>query len=555
MNYLSKMAYSEFHTRYPDAWPTESGTPLLDTDGTPVYETDYRGLLHKIIKLNDIPMLKQYISVYSRAAALAPGSVYYCDPFEVAATHGRIDALRLLLEEYAADPTQTTALDQRGFTLLNAACGSANVETVRFLLDSQPPLGTVSARDRWNETPLLSAAASLASLKFEDADEGEDSYGWISDRIARGEELMNLLLDRGACAQDAVLSHGDDGQPLDTVLGLAVSRASYALVERLLDEGADIHAKQQYTHRPMGAGSFGREKASPRDVTALHLASLFWNAEAIRALLDYQDITELITSRDSNGRLPLHWAAAGHDTRECRLPDDEISSRLIETFRLLLASNPSAINVQDEEGATPLLYAIGSHAACGGSKHADLAIRFLLEHGADASVSDSYGHTVLHIIAYRSVDGEPISTALLDLLVSHGASLNHADKDGNTALHIMARNLRQVQAAKFLLSRGADVHARNGKGDTAFHQAARGIFQPRETRDNKIEDVTVADQIRAQDEMMTVLQEASADDSMMNQPNAAGRTPRQLRSETRSRWQGIGAPTGRGRGRALGTRG
>jgi hypothetical protein len=259
-----RMAYSEFHD-YCDIWgSTETGTSLLDTDGNPIYETEYRGLLPKIIQLNDIPMLRQYISVYSRATALAPGNAYYCDPFEVAATHGRIDALHLLLEEYVADPTQTTALDQREFSLLNVACGSARVEIVRFLLDSQPPLGTVSARDRWNETPLLSAAASLAYLKFEDAGEGEDRYGWIRDRIARGEELMNLLLDRGACAQDAVLPPGDDGQPLDTVLGLAVSRASYVLVKWLLDEGSDIHVKQQHRHKPTrAAGAFGRKLHPP----------------------------------------------------------------------------------------------------------------------------------------------------------------------------------------------------------------------------------------------------------------------------------------------------
>ncbi|GIK00429.1 hypothetical protein Aspvir_004454 [Aspergillus viridinutans] len=146
-------------------------------------------------------------------------------------------------------------------------------------------------------------------------------------RIATGGSATIL----GACARDAVLPFqrdGDDAQPLDTVLALAVSRASYALVKRLLDEGVDIHTKQQHTHNPMGAGGLGREKASRRDVTALHIASLFWNAEAIKDLLDYQadssavghGIRDLVSSRDSNGRLTLHWAAAGHDTRECGLP-------------------------------------------------------------------------------------------------------------------------------------------------------------------------------------------------------------------------------------------
>lgn len=75
---------------------------------------------------------------------------------------------------------------------------------------------------------------------------------------------------------------------------------------------------------------------------------------------------------------------------------------------------------------------------------------------------------MLHILASRSLDGEPINTALLDLLVAHGANVGHADTDGNTALHIMARNLRQAKAAQLLLSRGADVGAKNLKGNTLY---------------------------------------------------------------------------------------
>jgi hypothetical protein len=69
------MAYSEFHDCCSDAWRASSGTVLLDTDGATLYETDYRDLLCEIIKRNDIPKLRQYISVFSRAAAVAPGEV------------------------------------------------------------------------------------------------------------------------------------------------------------------------------------------------------------------------------------------------------------------------------------------------------------------------------------------------------------------------------------------------------------------------------------------------------------------------------------------------
>lgn len=58
--------------------------------------------------------------------------------------------------------------------------------------------------------------------------------------------------------------------------------------------------------------------------------------------------------------------------------------------------------------------------------------------------ADSNGQTVLHTSALRSLDSEPIDTALLDPLVAHGANMTITDTNGNTTLHIIARNLRQV---------------------------------------------------------------------------------------------------------------
>lgn len=588
------MSYTAFHSYDSNIPPPSSETILVDTDGAPLFETEYGGLKRKIIARNDVPRLKQYISAYSSASILAPGETYDQDPFFVAASHGSTNALRFLLEQCSkvsnnnstnADLMQTTVpLDQRGFSLLNATCGSAQVETARFLLDSHchPPSRTrtagLSARHRWDETPLLSAAVSLACITFDDADESADRYAWICDRIARGEELMNFLLDRGASAQDAIYpppsQHevDDEGkmQPYDTVLGLAICRGGSALVRRLIDSGADIYMKHHCVYWRVGCHGFGRKKSPVRDVTALHLGSWYWNADGIRALLEHHteysqgggaichEVEDLISFRDSDGRLPLHWAAAGPGAAECTLPEDVICSRLLDTFRLLLAGKYAAtINAQDGEGATPLYYAVGAHAACGG-RHANVAIKFLLDHGADASTSDSRGQTVLHVLAYRSVDSDPIDTALLDMLVN-SSNINHADKDGNTPLHIMARNLRQVRAAKFLLEQGADAHAVNTVGNTVLHEAARGIFQPRDTREGKMEDVTLADKIQAQDEMIAVLQQDSAGGSLMNQPNAAGRTARQLLADTRRKWQGRwessrrGMPAGRGRGRALET--
>ncbi|KAJ5358737.1 uncharacterized protein N7496_011150 [Penicillium cataractarum] len=558
------MAYTEFHTNRFDTRNPKSHV-LLDEDGSFLYETDYGSLLLKIIRRNDILKLQQYISTYSPKAVLAPSEVYYWDPFWTAATHGSPDVLRILLAQYYSAPTQPKPLDQRGFTLLNAACAYANIDTVKFILDHCPPIGSLDARDRCGETPLLSAAASLAYINFDEADGTPTRESWIRDQITRGQELVNFLLDRGASACDAVLASQSDGeervqQPTDTVLGLAVSRAGSALVNRLIDEGADVYTKQQYIHGARSALARNRHQTITRDVTVLHLASAFWNAAAIQALLDThahsrsdnveatQDVFDLVSSRDSVGRLPLHWAAGGSVPHECTLPDEELSSRILETFTILLDRDAGSINAQDKEGLTPLYYAVKAHAACSGTKHADLAIRLLLDHGADASICDEAGKSVLHLLAYGSVAGRPLDTSLLESLVTHGADVNHADTDGNRPLHIMARNLRQASAAKFLLSQGADIHATNSKGDTAFHQVARGLLVPRNTVDWKIEDVTVADKIRAQDEMMSVLQEAVSGDGLMAKQNAEGRTPELLLLETRNQWKGRGLNSQRGRG-------
>ncbi|KAA8645773.1 ankyrin repeat domain-containing protein [Aspergillus tanneri] len=145
------------------------------------------------------------------------------------------------------------------------------------------------------------------------------------------------------------------------------------------------------------------------------------------------------------------------------IPEDEIVPQVVHTFKLLLAGNPSTINVQDK-GRTVLHYAVASHAGCR-SSHSNLAIHFLCEIGADAGLKDCKGQTVLHVVAFDSVRGDPIDTDLIDLLVAHGANRNHAHKDGITALHITARNLRQVKAARFLVSRGANVGAKKSKGE------------------------------------------------------------------------------------------
>lgn len=201
------------------------------------------------------------------------------------------------------------------------------------------------------------------------------------------------------------------------------------------------------------------------------------------------------------------------------------------TIRLLLASNPNTVNAQDKQGQTALHYAIRSYARCG-RKYSD-TVKALCENGADAGLRDRNGQTPLHYLSFHILGSQPIDMGLIALLLAHGADVGDTDADGNTPLHRAARNLQNVQAVRFLLSQGSDISAKNLKGNTPLHEAAGGRIWPQE-----IPKLTLDDRMRVQDEMMRVLQEAGVNVNLIDQENAAGKTPRLIREDTRNRWLG-----------------
>ena len=534
-----------------------------------------RKRLVSIIKQNDLSLLRQFIASCSPEDVIAPGTPYLEDTLFSAASYGSPEALRILLGVYTAAPEIVKKLNPN-FRLLLDACGAANIDVVRFILDSHDdpenplPLGSVDLhqRDDSGDTPILAAAGSLI-YPDEDADdvedEGLDRNEWIRNRITRSHQLINFLLDRGCSATDVNPPLPNDLSPWgnqvqDSVIGLSVSTGTGPLIQRLVDSGADMYLKHQHLHHPRIPLQSSTTDTRTHDVTTLHLASLFYNSDAVKLLLNHQNHKangnpDLTSSCDSDGRFPLHWAASGSAESDCRLLDKQ--PKITETLRLLLDHDSTGINLVDKTGSTPLHYAARSHARCGCTQYAELAIRNLLEYKADPRIPDGSGRTILHLLGYHSHQGDPINTTLLESILSHGANINHTENNGKTALHVFTQNLRQVSAAKFLIEHGADFRARNTLRETPFHAAARGFLNDHVRRDGRDTEVTTANKIRLQDEIMLALNNAAGEDAamLMNQPNAEGKSPRYLLEETRNRWQGIAQPIsgpGRGRGRGRG---
>lgn len=58
------MPYSKFYISWVEKTWEMPGVTLQSTNGPRLYETDDGALLHKMIYLNNLPRLKEYISVY-----------------------------------------------------------------------------------------------------------------------------------------------------------------------------------------------------------------------------------------------------------------------------------------------------------------------------------------------------------------------------------------------------------------------------------------------------------------------------------------------------------
>ncbi|KAK5993815.1 hypothetical protein PT974_07252 [Cladobotryum mycophilum] len=254
----------------------ENSITLIDSDGFMLFETDYESLLNKIIEYHDVAALTQYLAKYP--SILNPNSSEQYDVFFRAASKGAVEILRLLLRHYDAHRTDVISLNDRPFVLLNVACMFAKLDIVCFLLNDYAAYASIHARGAAGLTAIRSTAILDCSRA--------DHHASQRQNLASGEELMHLLLDRGACAGDvATLSsqqidlEDTDQQLYQTVLSAAIAWASPELVKQLIIEGADV-CKKTYAS-VCTIQTFGPKASSIRDIMSIFLGSLYLNVKGI----------------------------------------------------------------------------------------------------------------------------------------------------------------------------------------------------------------------------------------------------------------------------------
>lgn len=231
--------------------------------------------------------------------------------------------------------------------------------------------------------------------------------------------LVERLLDRGA----DVNSVNPDGV---TALYLAADTQEPSTVELLLKRGASVHMRSW-------------DQTTPLCRVA---AKLNGNAKIAKLLLDGGSEPG---ASDSTGVTPMHSACLNGN---------------IEVFRLLVASGAD-VKVKDNSGESPLHF---------GLRRADPPldlIEELIRLGADVNEQDNNSQAPLYVVSRASG-----STAIISLLLSSGADINDDDVFGYTALHSAAAS-GSLGVVTLLVEKGADLSLRDKKGNSALAWAAQ----------------------------------------------------------------------------------
>ncbi|XP_069119470.1 uncharacterized protein [Argopecten irradians] len=142
-----------------------------------------------------------------------------------------------------------------------------------------------------------------------------------------------------------------------------------------------------------------------------------------------------VTLRAEDGMTVLHYAAkAGH----------------VGVLKLLLEADKININVQDDGGWTPIIWA---------SEHKYVnAVKYLVKNGADPNLKDKEENTSLHWAAFSG------SVDIAEIFLNAGCDLETPNEHGDRPLHIAARQ-DHYECVVLFLARGADVEAKNNENE------------------------------------------------------------------------------------------
>lgn len=378
-------------------------------------------------------------------------------PLVVAATGGRVDAVRELLRRGA----KARVMDREGLPLLVQVMNyRSNREVVYLLLDAGADPNVTDGEGR--PALLLAFNTEVAMGQcFLDHGANPDFRGRETDSpliafLRDGEDdRAGVLIARGADVNFRTTNG-------DTPITVAAKSASAETVGLLVDLGAEVETQNADGETPLilccyqGRTAVARalldrgadvNRRHPQGHTALTVAARSGSLDLVKLLVERGAYTRF---RDPYGWTPALIAAwYGYDA-------------VAEYLHQVTGDDfpvPSALDGLPHEKIIERFF-------YGAFLGTPAELKELADRGADPREPGPYGLTALML---ASACGKADNVRFL---LDRGANVNAADGDGSTALMYAAGRDRD-EIVRMLLEKGADPTAKNRLGNPAFLWAAR----------------------------------------------------------------------------------
>jgi ankyrin repeat protein len=425
-----------------------------------VVASDGTTALHWAVYHDDLELVDRFIDA---GADVNAANDYGSTPMSEAGVTGNAAIIEKLLEAGA----DVEAVNEDGQTVLMVVARSSNVAAAKVLLDHG---ASVNGTEEWRGQTALMWAAAQSQPEMVDL---LVSYGADIDarsKVNRWERLVS--------AEPRAHYRPPGGW---TALLFAARQGCLDCARVLVEAGADL------------------DMADPEGATPMLFAIINWHFDLARFLLESGANPD---KWDWWGRTPLYAAVDMNTLPEGGWPDrpplDQTTSLQLIELLLAAGANPDARlklypvhrSVQHDRGRF-LMMTTGATSMLRAAQALDaVAVRLLLEHGADPNLGNAVGVTTRQIVgitplmaaaglefrrrdvrdAYPSRDVEERSIEVLALLLAGGAGVNARDSHGRTALH-GAASLGRTRVVEFLADNNAAPLAADADGMTPLDAA------------------------------------------------------------------------------------
>jgi ankyrin repeat protein len=389
-----------------------------------------------------------------------------------------IEIINLILENKQVDINH---INKVGDTALHHAIMAKHIETARFLLEKG---ADPARRNNKGLTPFHMAAILLKDTDVLGLMLGNEKKIEIDERDNNRQTALHMAIKwSNETSARFLLSNGANPNVADQNGATPLHVAAYYskdvdIVELLLN------------HQDVDVNRLDNDGQSALDIAKFNM---FGRSGGIARLLKERSVVsqtgnylndEKVENEETSGYRPivkiLEGAFVDSDVQMTRfliemmeadlgkvtwgggrnaLHAASVYAKKTLVIDVILATNQFDINDRDEDGETALHHALRANNMT--------TARYLLEKGADPTLSDNKGITPLHVAAFHATTTEKISLILKDGQVD----INSRDVNGMTPLHY-AIEASNATTARYLLEKGANPTIRDNHGRTLFHTAA-----------------------------------------------------------------------------------